>query len=127
MKSPIRAAVAALLLVSLAHVAAQSSDETQTALLDPSLRAAGITSEELEVFAEIFVDLEKISMKYEMEFARVGSAQEAHDLQTQMQRESQEKIAKHGWTEGKYEEVNEAVNASPELLEHALALIEERS
>jgi hypothetical protein len=125
MKSRIWLAVVASTALPLGLAAAQDSEETETALLDPAARS--LSADELETFAEIYADLEKTSTKYEMELATVASEQEARALQTQMQRETRQKIEQHGWTEEKYEEVNETVNSSPALLERALALIDERS
>jgi hypothetical protein len=105
--------------------AAQDSEEIETALLDPAARSLSAT--DLETFADIYADLEKTSTEYEMELATVVSESEARNLQTRMQRESRRKIEQRGWTEEKYEEVNETVNSSPVLLERALALINERS
>jgi len=116
---------AVLAPVVLTPAAAQESEESEIALLDP--RAQGVSVDELETFADIFVEIEKTSTKYEMELASVASEREARALESQMQRETLETIQRHGWTEEKYEEVNETVNANPELSERALALIEERS
>lgn len=125
MKSRIWLAVAASMLLPLGVAVAQDSEETETAFLDPAARS--VSADELETFADIYADLEKTSTKYEMELATVASEREARDLQTQMQRETRQKIERRGWTEEKYEEVNETVNSSPVLLERALALIDERS
>ncbi len=118
------AAIAAGLLLC-AHVEAQVDNDSEVALLEP--RAESLSQDELETFADIFVDLEKTSTKYEMELATVANEREARVLQTEMQREEQQALEKRGWTQAKYEAVNEAVNASPELLQRALALIDERS
>lgn len=123
MKTAISAVAA--MLVAAAPSFAQDSSDSEIALLDPSAQA--VSADDLETFADIFVDLEKTSTKYEMELSTAASEQEARILQGRMQREAQEKIERHGWTSEKYEAVNETVNANPELLERALALIEERS
>lgn len=118
------AAVAAGLLV-LAHAEAQVGSDSEVALLEP--RAESLSQTELETFADIFVELEKTSTKYEMELATVASEREARVLQTEMQREEQQALEKRGWTQAKFEAVSEAVNSSPELLQRTLKLIDERS
>lgn len=124
MKASVSFAAAAMLVVC-AEVDAQDENESEVALLDSAAQA--ISPDELETFADIYVDLEKVAGKYEMEIATAESEQEARSLQARMQRESLEKIERRGWTEEKYEKISETINANPELLERALALIDERS
>ena len=123
MRRPFRVA-AVFALAGIATASAQEADDSELALLDP--RAQAVSADELETFADIFVDIEKIANQYEMALAGVESEQEARELQARQQRETRDAIARHGWTEQRYEAVNETVNASPELLERALALIDER-
>lgn len=101
-----------------------AQDDTTVALLDP--RAYGVSADDLETFAEIFVDVEKISIRYEMELARAESEQEARLLRARRARETREQIERRGWSEAKYEEVNDIVDREPALLTRVLALIEER-
>jgi len=114
---------AVITLVGLAPAPAQEADDSELALLDTEAEA--VSSSELETFADIFVDIEKIASEYEMALAAVESEEEARELQARQQRETRDAIARHGWTEQQYEAVNETINASPELLERALALIDD--
>lgn len=130
MKWPIRLAASALVsiapvAVALGPVAGLAQDDTAVAVLDP--RARSVSAEELETFADIFVDIEKLSTQYEMDLAGVESEQEAARLRARLARDERETIERHGWTEAKYDEINEIVDASPPLLSRVLALIDERS
>jgi hypothetical protein len=86
-----------------------------------------VSDQELETFAEIYVDLQETATKFEEEMASVESEQDAQDVQSRMQQESIEKIAEHGWTPDQYNRVAQAVNSDPELIEKTLSLIEEKS
>lgn len=94
---------------------------------DTPPEGAAVSDEDLETFADIYVDLEATLNKFEEELAAVETEQEAQDVQVRMQQESFDKIAERGWTPEKYNMVVQAVNADPQLLQRALELIEERS
>lgn len=88
--------------------------------------AEQITDEELETFADIYIELEETLGRYEQELASAESDQEAQEVQTRMQEESFETISDHGWTPSDYNRVVQAVNSDPNLLQKAVALIEDR-
>jgi|GEM_PF-3169482 hypothetical protein len=104
---------------------AQSPRDSDVARLDSA--ALGVSADELETFADIFVAIEQTTFEYQMELATVASEQEARSLEARIERATQEKIEQRGWTKEKYEAVSDTVNANPQLLDRALALIEERS
>jgi hypothetical protein len=104
---------------------AQSPRDSDVARLDTA--ALGVSADELETFADIFVAIEQTTFEYQMELATVASEQEARSLEARIERATQEKIEQRGWTKEKYEAVSDTVNANPQLLDRALALIEERS
>jgi hypothetical protein len=89
--------------------------------------AVNVSDDELETFADIYIELEDTLGRYEEELAGAGSEEEAQQVQVKMQQESFDKIAEHGWTPDQYNRVVQAVNADPNLLQKAVALIEERS
>lgn len=105
----------------------QNEDEPQIAARDTPQQDASLSEDELETFADIYVELEQTLSKYEAEISTVETEEEARDVQVRLQQESYEKIEQHGWTPEKYNRVIQTVNADPMLLERALALIEERS
>lgn len=104
---------------------AQSPRDSDVARLDTA--ALGVSADELETFADIFVAIEQTTFEYQMELATVASEQEARSLEARIERATQEKIEQRGWTMEKYEAVSDTINANPQLLDRALALIEERS
>lgn len=85
-----------------------------------------ITDEELETFVDIYIELEDTLQRFEEELATVETDEEAQTLQVRMQEESFEKISDHGWSPSQYNRVVQAVNSNPELLQKAVALIEDR-
>ncbi|MBN1238268.1 MAG: DUF4168 domain-containing protein [Gammaproteobacteria bacterium] len=95
----------------------------------PSLepQATDVSEEDLDTFAEIYVELQETATKFESEMSEVEDEQEAQEVQSRMQQESIDKIAEHGWTPEKYNRVAQTVNADPALIEKTLALIEEKS
>ena len=135
MKLHVSPAAAAFALIVLSPAGAQRPNDTEpndteprdteVALLDPA--ALGVSADELETFADIFVAIEETTLEYEMQLATAASEQEARNLKSRLQRATQQKIEQRGWTQEKYDAVNETVNASPALLDRALALIDERS
>lgn len=86
-----------------------------------------VSEDELDTFAEIYVELQETATKFEEEMASVETEEEAQDVQSRMQQESIDKIAEHGWTPDQYNRVAQAVNSDPELIERTLSLIEEKS
>ena len=86
-----------------------------------------VSDEELETFADIYVELEKTLSQYEEELAQAESQEEAQETQNKLQQDAFDKIAEHGWTPDQYGRVVQAVNADPNLRQKAVALIEERS
>ena len=89
--------------------------------------AVEVSDEELETFADIYVDLEATLGSYEQELAGAESQEEAQEVQAKLQQEAFDKIADHGWTPDQYNRIVQAVNTDPTLLQRAVALIEERS
>lgn len=86
-----------------------------------------VSEDELDTFAEIYVELQETATKFEEEMASVETEEEAQDVQSRMQQESIDKIAEHGWTPDQYNRVAQAVNSDPALIERTLSLIEEKS
>jgi len=125
MKRPTK--LTACLLAAAAFAAGPSGAQDDSALAVLDLRPYGVSAEDLETFADIFVDVEKISIRYEMELARAENERETALLRARQERETRQQIEKRGWTEAKYEQVNEIVDRNPALLTRVLALIEERS
>ena len=94
---------------------------------DAGQPAAEVSDQDLETFADIYIELEETLTRYEEEFAAAGREQEAQETQARLQQDAFDSIAEHGWTPDQYNRVAQAINASPTLRERAIALIDERS
>ena len=127
MTSLVAAAALAMAPAALAQQPAPPPDQP-VPQEDPQQQVpADVSEDDLETFADIYVDLEETVTKFESEMSSVETEQEAQDVQVRMQQESFEKIAERGWTPEKFNMVVQAVNSDPTLLERALQLIDERS
>jgi hypothetical protein len=86
-----------------------------------------ISDEDIETFADIYVQLERIARKYERHIASADSALEAQEIQARMQRESLDALERRGWTPERFDRFARALNSRPDLVEKALRLIERKS
>ena len=94
---------------------------------DAGQSQAEVSDQDLETFADIYIELEETLSRYEEELAAASTAQEAQETQARLQQDAFDRIAEHGWTPDQYNRVAQAINASPALRERAIALIDERS
>ncbi|MFS8606490.1 MAG: DUF4168 domain-containing protein [Gammaproteobacteria bacterium] len=126
MRGPVIAAAALFLCGSFAQAQQPSPPPAEPApRAEPGL-AQPITDDELETFADIYVELEKALSTFEEELAAAENEQQAQEAQARMQQKSFDTIAEHGWTPTQYNRVVQAVNNDPNLLQKAVALIEDR-
>lgn len=86
-----------------------------------------VSDSDLDTFTTIYVEVREISEEYESRMASVEDAEEAQQLQSEMREESLGAIEEHGWTQQQYSETAQAINSDQELLEEAMAQIEEKS
>ena len=126
-RGPLIAAAAMLLYGPLA----QSQQPAQPPAEPPAPgadtgAAEQITDEELETFADIYIELEETLSAFEEELAAAENEEEAQQAQVRMQEKSFATIENHGWTPTQYNRVVQAVNNDPNLLQKAVALIEDR-
>lgn len=124
MKSTIRLVACLLCPVAFAQAPEPPDENIQQARIDPD--RGGVAEEDLETFADIYLDLERMSARYENRLAAVESEEEARELQVELQRETREKVEEHGWTTERYEAVLQAVNTNPALLQRALEMMDDR-
>jgi uncharacterized protein DUF4168 len=89
----------------------------------PQSQDVQVSDADLEKFADIYVDLQDTADEYETRLAQAKNESEAQELQSRMQKESVDKVAKRGWTPEHYVTVAQAINADPDLAQKALALI----
>jgi hypothetical protein len=89
--------------------------------------AAEVTDSQLDTFTTIYVDLQEMNAEFQQELAGVETEDEALELQARMQQDSVAAIEEHEWSVDEYNQVAEAINAQPDVLERAFELIEEKS
>jgi biotin carboxyl carrier protein len=130
MERPIIAIVAALALASAASALAQSSrDREPPPSLTPDAQqpdAQSLSDNDLEKFADIYVELEHTADKFQSQLSAAKTDAEAQDVQSRMQQESTAVVSKRGWTPERFVAVGDAINADQTLAEKTLKLIADR-
>lgn len=86
-----------------------------------------VSEQDLDTFANIYVELQSTAEEFESRMAGVESQEEAQELQMEMREESLNAIEAEGWSPEKYNQVAEAINSDPDLIEQTMALIDEKS
>lgn len=86
-----------------------------------------VSDADLDTFTSIYVEVQEISEDYDARMASAEDPQEAQQLQTEMREEILETISDEGWTQQQYSETARAINNDQELLEEAMALIQQKS
>lgn len=126
-RGPLIAAAAVLLYGPLAQAQEPAPPPAEPPAPGADTGAAEqITDEELETFADIYIELEETLSAFEEELAAAENEEEAQQAQVRMQEKSFATIENHGWTPTQYNRVVQAVNNDPNLLQKAVALIEDR-
>lgn len=87
--------------------------------------AEDLTEDEIEIFAEIYVALERAAQRYERAIAEAESEEQAQTIQARLQADSLAVLERHGWSPEKFDRVAKILNARPELAEEALRRIDE--
>jgi len=128
MERPIAIVAATALLAFAASAHAQREQQPAERGAPPSAAqpSAPVSDADLEKFADIYVDLEQTSDKYQSQIAAAKSEEEARDLQSRMREESTATVAQHGWTPERYVTVADAINADRSLAAKTLELISKR-
>lgn len=88
---------------------------------------ADVSESELDTFTSIYVEVQEISDEYDARMASAEDPQEAQQLQTEMRDEILSTIEDEGWTQQEYSETARAINNDQELLEQAMAMIQQKS
>ncbi len=74
-----------------------------------------VAQEELETFAEIYVDVDEVRAELEAEMAAADSPEEAQQVQQQANETMTQIVEGHGMSIERYTEITQALNADPEL------------
>lgn len=130
MERPIIAIVAALALTCASGAFAQRPADRGAPDRDapPSAtpHAQTLSDNDLEKFADIYVELEHTADKFQSQLSAAKTDAEAQDVQSRMQEESTAIVSKRGWTPERFVTVGDAINADQTLAEKTLKLIAER-
>jgi hypothetical protein len=86
-------------------------------------QATEVTDEELQKFAEIYVDVETTRIQLSEEMTQAESPEDAQAVQTRFEQELVGTIEEHGWTVDDYNRVATAISNDPEKREKAVELI----
>ncbi|HEX5048571.1 MAG TPA: DUF4168 domain-containing protein [Gammaproteobacteria bacterium] len=125
MERPIIAIVAALALTCAGGALAQRpADREAPPSVTPNAQA--LSDNDLEKFADIYVELEHTADKFQSQLSAAKTDAEAQDVQSRMQEESTAIVSKRGWTPERFVTVGDAINADQTLAEKTLKLIADR-
>lgn len=88
---------------------------------------SSVTDADLDTFTTIYIELQALNARVQSELAGAESDDEAREIQSRLRDESIGTIEGHGWSADRYNAVADSINGDPELLERAVALIDEKS
>ena len=91
----------------------------------PSVEAPAVEVSEaqLDAFTTIYGNLEELNARFQEEMAGIETEEEAVELQSRMREESVATIEEEGLTLDEYNEIAQAINSQPELLERAVEML----
>ncbi|MEX2494623.1 MAG: DUF4168 domain-containing protein [Woeseia sp.] len=111
---------------ALGFAAAETRAQSQEPIAPPEAaeqQTADVTEEELQTFAEIYVDVETTRTELSEEMTEAETPEAAQDIQTRFEEEMIAAIEKHGWSVDDYNRVAAAISNDPEKREKAVELI----
>jgi hypothetical protein len=117
MKHSIIAAIAGLGLVAGSGLLFAQVQPPQP---PPDAQQAEVGEQDVQKFAEIYVEIEKTRNDLSREMANAETQEEAQDIQARMQDEIIGKIEDSGWSMAQYNQVANAINNDPQLREQAI-------
>lgn len=111
--------VAAVVAVGATGAAsAQSAEETMEPRTDWS-------QEKLESFAAAAVGVDEVFSRWREDISEAESAEKANEMQQTASKEAAEVVEDEGLTIEEYNEINQAIQADPQLYEQVIQLIEQ--
>ena len=119
-------AMAIAVVLAAAQLSFAQQPPTTPGARAPSAQATAVSDADLETFAAIYIDLVDTAAKFEAEIEAAQTEQQALEIRERAQTESLAKVALHGWTPDKFNDVGQAINSDPALTERAVKLIEAR-
>jgi len=94
------------------------------ALAQQDVAAPDFDEQELDSFAEAYVDIETLQIQYQAQFAEVEDPAEVQQAQQQFQADASEIIEDQGLTMERYEEIIMATQTDPEFAASVLERVE---
>jgi hypothetical protein len=93
---------------------------------EPQQNTPDVSDSQLDTFTTIYADMQVLNEDFQTELAEVDSEEEAVEIQARLQEATMELIAEHGWSLDQYNQIAQAINSQPDVLERALELINEK-
>ena len=112
-------------LAAFGFAATGALAQTEDPTLPPEAmeEAATVTDEELQKFAEIYVEVETTRNELAEEMTTAESNEEAQEVQSRFEEQLIATIEEHGWSVDEYNRVATAISNDPEKREKAVELI----
>ncbi len=86
-----------------------------------------IPQEDLETFADIYIDVDEVRQDLEMRMGAADSPEEAQQIQQEANELMTGIVEEHGMTVERYTEITEVLNADPEQHQEFVEILEQRS
>ncbi len=83
------------------------------------------SEQELQSFAAAAVGVDEVFARWRDDIAEAETAEEANEMQQQASEEAAEVVEEEGLTIEEYNEINQAIQADPQLYEQVIQLIEQ--
>jgi hypothetical protein len=122
MKHSIVAAITGLGLVAGSSLLFAQQQPAQT---PPAAQQSQVGDQEVQKFAEIYVEIEKTRSELAREMANAETQEQAQDIEVRMQDEMIATIQDSGWSVDQYNQVANAITNDPQLREEALSHIKQ--
>jgi len=113
-------------LAAFGFAASGALAQTEDPTLPPEAMeeaATDVTDEELQKFAEIYVEVETTRNELAEEMTTAESNEEAQEVQSRFEEELIATIEEHGWSVDEYNRVATAISNDPEKRQKAVELI----
>lgn len=101
----------------------EQAQEPATAPDREQQQSDNVTEEELQTFAQIYVEVETTRTELSEEMTEADTPEAAQDIQTKFEEEMVATIEKHGWSIDDYNRVATAISNDAEKREKAVELI----
>lgn len=111
-------------LLALGLVGAFTAAPVQ-AQQQPAQEAPQLSEQELQTFAEAYVDIGDVRMEMQTRLQNAENEQEASQIQQQANAEMEEILNDHGLSVQEYQEMTQVLNSDPEQRQEFQQIVEE--